>query len=106
MDKWQTLCGELLTFQTSDVRKKADEARAKEAELNRQLGDSEKHSRELDAQADKAAKRVVNLEEMLRCDRDASSACYGTQRCRIEHIVHSRSLRTVPQHALFQGRTL
>lgn len=66
MDKWQALCGDLLTFQTSGARQQADEARSKEAELKGQLADSEKRSRELEAQAEKAAKRAGNLDEMLR----------------------------------------
>lgn len=70
MDKWQALCGELLTFQTSGAREQAAEARAKEAELKSELSESEKRSRELEAQAEKATKRVVNLDESLRCDHN------------------------------------
>ena len=73
MDKWQALCGELLTFQTSGARQQADEASAKEADLKGELAESEKRSRELEAQAEKATKRVANLDESLRCETKACS---------------------------------
>jgi chromosome segregation ATPase len=73
MDKWQALCGELVTFQTSGARQQADEARAKEADLKGQLAEKEQRSRELEAQAEKASKRVANLDDMLKCAREAQN---------------------------------
>lgn len=108
MDRWQALCGELLTFHTSGARQQADEARAQEAELKSQLGDCEKRSQTIVAQSEKAAKRAENLDEMLRCESQSiTNLPYNTNTTTQEsEVVHPVTEGGFFKHRILQNAHL